>query len=733
MNALRLAAVELARFTTGPLVRRLVPLALVLLPTLYGGLYLWSNWDPYGRLKDVPVAVVNLDEPVTAMGRTVDAGHTFVEELTQDHTLGWRFVGEEEARRGLDDGTYYFIVTVPRDFSAALASPLSLRPRQAHITFTLNDARGFTIGKMGESAEPALQRRVNSAAFATYTRAVLEKLPELHEQMSKAADGAGKLSKGTDTAAEGADKLAKGVAQLSDGSKTLADGAGQVADGTRQLVEAVDAAIATAEGETAHVAGAVREGARAALSTVEVLTRLADKAVADTSTVLKTVRQLCAADPGRVCRDAVRAAAGAHRITVRVAQDLHVLQYRLTKATEVPPTLDALTKLLVRGENTVLRIADDLTRATARTARLADLVHRRVTRKCAGDPGPVCAGLVKLTKDARDTARWIDTAQHRIDGSAHRLAKLVDRAAARLAALPDTVAEARSQVRLLDDGAHQVADGANLLRDNLGTARGGADELSSGLVELRTGAKELARGLDAGAKKIPTIRPALRTKMAQILSNPVEIRTDVENPARVNGRGLAPFFFGIALWVLGLLGYQILRPFNNRALAGNLPSVSVALGGWLPILGIGVLAVGVLYSSVDLGLGLDPVHPVQTLGLMTLGMAAFTAISYALRAALGVVGGLLSLVLLMLQLTSGGGTYPILTSPQPFKFLHPLLPMSYLIDGLRVSISGGLQEHYWFDALVLTGFLVGALALAVLIAHRRRTWTFGDMKPPVEM
>ncbi|MCP3757998.1 YhgE/Pip domain-containing protein [Streptomyces sp. TBY4] len=733
MSALRLAAVELARFTTGPLVRRLVPLALVLLPTLYGGLYLWSNWDPYGRLKNVPVAVVNLDEPVTAMGRTVDAGNKFVEELTQDHTLGWRFVSEDEARRGLEDGTYYFIVTVPRNFSADLASPLSLEPRRAHLTFTLNDARGFTIGKMGESVEPELQRRVNSAAFAAYTQGVLGKLPELHDQMAKAADGAAKLSTGTGTAVGGAQKLADGITQLSDGSKTLADGAGQVADGTQQLVDAVDEAVATFEGEVAHVASAVREGAGTAAATVEVLTRLADKAVADTSAVLTTVKQLCAADPGPVCRDAVRAATTAHRITVKVSKDLHELQRLLTKAANVPPTLDALAKLLVTGEHTVLTVADDLTRATTKAARAAAAVHRHVKHRCAGDPGPVCTGLVELTKEVKLAAEWVNTAQHRIDAAVRRLAGIVDQAAARLTELPGTIAEAQSQVQLLNDGAHKVADGANQLRDNLGKAEDGANELTSGLVKLKTGANELASGLDAGVKKIPSIRPALRAKMADVLSNPVEIRTDVENPAHVNGRGLAPFFFGIALWVLGLLGYQILRPFNARALAGDLPSTTVALGGWLPIMGIGALAVGVLYSAVDLGLGLDPLQPVHTVGIMLLGAAAFTAISYALRAALGVVGGLLSLVLLMLQLTSGGGTYPVLTSPQPFKFLHPVLPMSYLIDGLRVSISGGREQDFWYDVLVLTGYLAGALALAALVAHKQRTWTFGRMKPAVEM
>ena len=46
INTFRLAGYELRRFK-GPL-PILALLFLVLVPLLYGALYLWSNWDPYG-------------------------------------------------------------------------------------------------------------------------------------------------------------------------------------------------------------------------------------------------------------------------------------------------------------------------------------------------------------------------------------------------------------------------------------------------------------------------------------------------------------------------------------------------------------------------------------------------------------------------------------------------------------------------------------------------------------
>ncbi|MFC6934229.1 YhgE/Pip family protein [Actinomadura yumaensis] len=103
MRALRLAAYELRRFRTPMQVAGLAFLALV--PLLYGGIYLWSNWDPYDRIGELPVAVVNEDRPVRVQGRTVDAGGDFVRRLRSEHLVDMRETGAERARKGLREGT----------------------------------------------------------------------------------------------------------------------------------------------------------------------------------------------------------------------------------------------------------------------------------------------------------------------------------------------------------------------------------------------------------------------------------------------------------------------------------------------------------------------------------------------------------------------------------------------------------------------------------------------------
>ena len=66
--------------------------AILLVPLLYGALYLWAFWDPYGKLDQMPVALVNLDRAVTVDGETLHAGADLADKLVDGHDVGWHLV-----------------------------------------------------------------------------------------------------------------------------------------------------------------------------------------------------------------------------------------------------------------------------------------------------------------------------------------------------------------------------------------------------------------------------------------------------------------------------------------------------------------------------------------------------------------------------------------------------------------------------------------------------------------
>lgn len=130
MRSPKLAALELKRFGRGKLPRAAL-VAVVLLPLLYGALYLWSFWDPYGRLDRIPVALVNDDKGARAEGRKISAGDEITKGLRESDVFEWHEVSAAEAREGVEDGAYYLSLTMPRDFSERIASSSGNSPRPA--------------------------------------------------------------------------------------------------------------------------------------------------------------------------------------------------------------------------------------------------------------------------------------------------------------------------------------------------------------------------------------------------------------------------------------------------------------------------------------------------------------------------------------------------------------------------------------------------------------------------
>ncbi|MCE0766810.1 YhgE/Pip domain-containing protein [Pseudonocardia kujensis] len=646
MTAFRLAASEIRRFRT-PL-QRVALVFAVCVPLLYGALYLWSNWDPYNRLDEIPVAVVNEDTPVTADGKQVDAGGLFVDQLKADPIFDWRFVGAAEADRGVHEGDYYFEIVVPADFSAKLASGATGTPQRASMQIVLNDANGYVVGKMAQTVQSELQNRIDAAAVSAYFQSVFGNLDRLRAGVTQAADGAAQLRDGANQAHGGSTALLDGLGRLQTGADQLAPGARQVADGDAKIADVVVPLANRVADAIPAVAAAAPDAATRA---EDVTTRAADAASA-------------------------------------VAGGADSVQAALTALGQQNPELT--------GQPAYQAAVAAAGRAATRTQ---DVSAR--------------AGQVRdVTATVADRARDLAADAPRLQQEARRAA---------------------ADVQALADGADRVADGAEQLRSGLGDATTGARTLDSGIGLLATGADRLASGLAGAVDEIPVLGPDQRERDAATLASPVEVTTSNLNPAVVYGKGIAPLFFSIALWVFGIVAFLLLEPLSARARASTLRSSTVALAGLLPPLGGALVAAALLYGSVELGLGLDPAHRWGTIGLLALGATAFIAIAHMLRVWLGGLASAVILVLLVLQLTTSGGVYPVETLPAPFRALHAVLPMSYLVDGLRVTLSGGSGTHLARDVAVLGGFLVGTLALTLAGTVRKRRWSLTELKPQLAL
>ena len=217
----------------------IVMIGISLIPALYNIIFLSSMWDPYGQVSDLPVAVVNNDKEASYNGNTMSIGKDMVSNLEQNKSLDFHFVDEEEGKKGLENGDYYMVVTLPSDLSEKAASILTNHPEQMQIDYQTSSGHSFIASKMSDSAMTQLKQNVSANVTESYTKALFQKMGDLKSGLTKAADGSEQLANGASQLAVGSQTLSSNLATLASSSLTFSDGTDQFTKGLTKYVTGV--------------------------------------------------------------------------------------------------------------------------------------------------------------------------------------------------------------------------------------------------------------------------------------------------------------------------------------------------------------------------------------------------------------------------------------------------------------------------------------------------------------
>ena len=218
----------------------IVMIGISLIPALYNIIFLSSMWDPYGQLSDLPVAVVNHDKEASYNGNSMSIGKDMVSNLKENKTLDFHFVDEEEGKKGLENGDYYMVVTLPSDLSEKAASILTDHPEQMQIDYQTSSGHSFIASKMSDSAMTQLKQSVSINVTETYTKALFNKMVDLKDGMSQAASGSEKLTDGANQLVAGSQTLTTNLHSLADSSLTFSNGTEQFTKGLSSYVSGVE-------------------------------------------------------------------------------------------------------------------------------------------------------------------------------------------------------------------------------------------------------------------------------------------------------------------------------------------------------------------------------------------------------------------------------------------------------------------------------------------------------------
>ena len=218
----------------------IVMIGISLIPALYNIIFLSSMWDPYGQVSDLPVAVVNNDKEASYNGNSMSIGKDMVSNLKENKTLDFHFVDEEEGKKGLENGDYYMVVTLPSDLSEKATSILTDHPEQMQIDYQTSSGHSFIASKMSDSAMTQLKQNVSTNVTETYTKALFNKMVDLKDGMSQAASGSEKLTDGVNQLATGSQTLTTNLHSLADSSLTFSNGTEQFTKGLSSYVSGVE-------------------------------------------------------------------------------------------------------------------------------------------------------------------------------------------------------------------------------------------------------------------------------------------------------------------------------------------------------------------------------------------------------------------------------------------------------------------------------------------------------------
>lgn len=691
MFAFLSSGTELRRFGKGTL-PKIALVVLLFIPLIYGALYLWAFWAPTDELKNLPVALVNEDAGASRDGESITAGDDLVDELTSRNDLDWQVTDAADATTGVTDGDYYFAVTIPADFSESAVSVGSDDPKPATVEVDYNDSNSFLASTLGKQAMIQLRDTVAEQVGRQTADAMLIGLNDAGDGIRSAADGATTLADGIATANDGAGRLVVGLGDLASGAGTLDAGAVQLADGTGTLADGLQQ-LASGAGTLSAGATQVSNGA------AELSGKVND--AASGSTVLAEKAHGLADGATAIAAKTGDLAAG----TQQLSGSLEALAVQMQANPELPASS------FLPAVQAISAGAGELN-SGAQSALPTVQGYAGLSSQYAGAVDQLSSGLAAGAPKAAELAAG---AAQVSDGASTLSAKS---------------GEAASGAQAIASGAARLSSGTDDLVSGTGELAAGGTALASGAAQLSDGAGMLADKLGEGAAEAPQLSPTDIEVKADVMAAPVQLDESWQNESKSFGEGFAPFFIALATFVGGLITWLILRALPTRALAASATGLRAVMTGFLPAMAIGLGQVVIMVLVLVYGIGLEPVYWLGTSAFIYLVTLAFLALQQMFIIVLGTAAGrVVSLVLLMLQLSSSGGTYPVETTPAFFQWLHPYMPASYVVSGLRELITGGVDSRLWLSVLVLAGILVGSLAISAWSAGRQRMWSVSRLHP----
>ncbi|MEH7253084.1 YhgE/Pip domain-containing protein [Neobacillus niacini] len=673
----------------------LIPIiAIMFIPVLYAGMFLWAFWDPYKYLGDLPVAIVNDDEGAVLNGDQLQIGEDLVKNLKKSNTFDFNIVDKKQGYQGLEDQKYYILVEIPSNFSKNATTLLDDQPQKLEINYVPNEGANFLSAQIGETAMKEIKAEISKQIVTTYSESIFEKVTEMADGLEKASDGAKQLNDGSIKLNEGASQIKENLAVLASKSIEFNDGMHSAAKGSDELAKgsmAINQGLAEIDGKLPQLVTGTAKAQAGAEQMKEQLP--AGIAAGISSQLTGSTEKLNAG----INQFESQLGAG---LSTQIADQM--IAQQTAKMQELAAALVANG---VPAETVQAIMAQQVAPSKAEVEQqVAQAInpglHQGFTQfksQVNGQLLGAATGLEEQLKKQTDPVfdqliggiGEINANQAKLQSGIHQLYE-------GSSALNAGATQLTTGMGQLSDGADKIADGTEKLAE-------GSSELQAGTEQVQNGTSELSEKLAAGTDAASSVKADDDT--FDMMGEPVKVDKNEINTVPNYGTGFAPYFISLGLFVGALI---ISIVFAMREPAVQPASAAQWFFGKLGVITIiGVVQALLVDFVLLVGLGIE----VQSLPLFMvtsiITSMVFVTLIQMLVTTMADVGRFIAILILIMQLTTSAGTFPLVLIPEALQPFNAFFPMTYSVQAFKAVISSGDFAYMWQNNAILLAYMAG--------------------------
>ena len=680
----------------------IIIVGLIFLPSMYAWPNILSSWDPYGHTDNIKVAVTSEDDGATVDGKELNLGKSLVEGLKNNKNLDWQFVSnKQEAEDGVRIGNYYASIVVPKNFSQDMTSVSRTEPQRATIEYTVNEKINAISPKITNSGASAIANNISKNFVETANGIIFEKLHEAGikfeenlPSIEKAKEEIFKLNDNfstyESTLSELIGKVEYGYNILNNVQNTLPE-IDRVATNSIMIADKAGITINNIQGFNERLLPIINNH----LNVVEEVSK-------EANVIAKEIQQ----KPDKTEEIKARQKALDSRLqasTERLQLVKNIFEYfnKLSSERLFNNQLERVTTLS-NDITTIKEVNNNIYNKMDHYDEIADTVKEEFVNK-SSRVNEVSSNM--NSKLNVEVAPLISQVLSKAEINIDKVSGIIAGAQGELPAVERKLSETEVKIssaygKLLSLQAHIPSAKSKIqkLTDEIKKADSGIDK------------NQLFNLLKVDYKQ-----------QAEFFANPVKLQENKLYHIENYGSAMTPFYTVLSIWVGSLLMSSLLttkvedeenkyKPYQKYFGRGLL-FVIISLFQTL------IITLGDMYV-----LGTQATSPFRFVIFALLISLLFSSIIYTIVCILGNVGKAVCIVLLVLQLGSSGGTFPIQMTSEFFQALYPKVPFTYSIGLLREAVGGVYIPAVERDIKILFIYLIIVLVGgAILVSLKARS------------